>query len=157
MNFLERKLRALQRNNYRIDFPELFSDSSIEPTYLPDSSLILSQLLVKFRASEKLKGFGRFEDLLGEMLEADRLDKSYVVILPGHFPQQSFVYTKYPALTAKAAAVLKVTRNFFVSDANIDFLGVFASDWSCGLVLDVYAGNPEIHGSDNPVREISMW
>lgn len=157
MTSLEKKLAFTQRKSYEADFPELFLDSKIEPIFFPDSSQIMDELKHKISVLGKKIGGEDSSYLLQQTLKKAKADALWLAVLPGLSPQQSFVYTKYPVLRVKASGMLKVASYFDWTAREFDFLAFFALDWSAGFAVDVYAGNSEVHGSDKPIYELTVW
>jgi len=39
----------------------------------------------------------------------------------------------------------------------VDYFALVSEDFKHGVVFDIYAGNPEIHGTDKEICRITKW
>ncbi len=80
------------------------------------------------------------------------------VVLPCHSPQVGYTYTRYPLLKVRSNQVaFKIWKILKAKTEMPDFLAFCAADFSYGVVVDVFAGDPLLHRTDDPVYDIKIW
>ncbi|BEP51618.1 MULTISPECIES: hypothetical protein [Variovorax] len=151
----EKRFTLLQQKN----FQELFldSDSIIDLIQFPESSILLEKIknITKFKDGTEVQGTAHlFEHLFD--FAANQSD-ACLLILPGLSPQSGFIYTQYPAIKAEAAQLHLLLESMRKRLTQVDYLALVSEKLKYGVVLDVYAGNPEIHGTNKEICQITTW
>ena len=151
----EKRFTLLQQKN----FQELFldSDSILDLIQFPESSILLEKIknITKFKDGTEVQGTAHlFEHLFD--FAANQSD-ACVLILPGLSPQSGFIYTQYPAIKAEAAQLHPLLESMRKQLTQVDYLALVSEKLKYGIVLDVYAGNPEIHGTNKEICQITTW
>jgi len=120
-----------------------------------------------FNSSGKIKNITKFKDgtevqgtahLFEHLFDfAANQSDACLLILPGLSPQSGFIYTQYPAIKAEAAQLHLLLESMRKRLTQVDYLALVSEKLKYGVVLDVYAGNPETHGTNKEICQITTW
>lgn len=151
----EKKLALLQEEN----FEKLSLDSSLILNVIkfPWSSVFLKRIndIANSKSSVDVrKGGDFFKHLIDFSINQG---EAYFLILPGLFPQNDYTYTKYPAIKVDAKNIHPLLDLVWEKIAEPDYFSLVSEKLEHGIVLDVYAGNPELHGTDKEILQITIW
>lgn len=155
----EKRFALLQQKNFR----ELFldPDSILDLIQFPESSILLEKIknTTKLKNGTEIQGAAHlFEHLFEHLFDfaANRSD-ACLLILPGLSPQSGFIYTQYPAIKVEADQLHPLLESMRKQLTQVDYLALVSEKLKHGIVLDVYAGNPEIHGTNKEICQITTW
>jgi len=151
----EKRFALLQRKNFEGLF--LGSDAILDVIQFPESSILLGKIknITDSKSGIEIQGASHLFKYLFDF--AVNQSETFLLILPGLSPQSGFVYTRYPALKVGAKQLQPLLRAMQNKLTEIDYLALVSESFNHGVVLDVYAGNPEIHGTDKEVCQITVW
>ena len=151
----EKKFALMQRMNFeRLSLDPSFALGVIE---FPESSILLQKIsdIANSKNNSEVQGRERlFEYVLNFSINQD---EAYFLILPGLLPQNGFTYTKYPAIKVDAKKIHPLLNLVRGKIAEPDYFSLVSEKLEHGIVLDVYAGNPELHGTDKEILQIATW
>lgn len=149
----EKKLALIQRRNFcQLDIEELptalieFPSSSDVIKSIIAASIDVTELRIDWKKIEKEFGFF-LESLTGD----------YYIVLPGLSNDQEFFYSEYPIIKSNKKIGLELFDFIKIADASFDHLAVVLTNFEHGFIIDVFAGNPQIHGTDDAVCVVKKW
>ncbi|WP_155736594.1 hypothetical protein [Variovorax paradoxus] len=151
----EKRFTLLQQKNFQGLF--LGSNSILDLIQFPESSILLEKIknITKLKNGTEAQGAAHlFEHLFD--FAANQSD-ACLLILPGLSPQSGFIYTQYPAIKVEAAQLHPLLESMQKQLTQVDYLALVSEKLKHGIVLDVYAGNPEIHGTNKEICQITTW
>jgi len=151
----EKRLFLLQQKNFKE--LALSSNSIFDLIQFPESSILLEKIkkITDSKSGTEVRGAARLFERLFDF--SANQSKALFLILPGLSPQTGFIYTRYPAIkvdATKLRSLLEAMQGKFI---NVDYLALASENLKHGIALDVYAGNPEIHGTDKEICRITTW
>jgi len=151
----EKRFALLQRKKFEGLF--LGSDEILDVIQFPESSILLGKIknMADSRSGIETRGTSHLFKYLFDFAVSQ--SGTFFLILPGLSPQGGFIYTRYPALKVGAKQLQPLLRAMQDKLIEIDYLALVSESLHHGVVLDVYAGNPEIHGTDKEVCQITIW
>jgi hypothetical protein len=151
----EKRLALLQKKNFEGLF--LGSDLILDLIQFPESSVLLGK--IKDIADSKSGVETQGTSLLFKYLFDFALNQgeTCLLVLPGLSPQSEFIYTQYPVIKAEARQLQPLLQSMQGQLIKVDYLALVSESFKHGVVLDFYAGNPEIHGSDKEICQITTW
>ena len=151
----EKRLILLQKKNLeRLSFD---SDSILDLIQFPESSVLLEKIknITKAKNGTEVQGAAHLFEYLFDF--AANQNEACFFILPGLSPQNGFIYTQYPAIKVEAKQLRPLLESIQDQLIQLDYLALVSEKLKHGIVLDVYAGNPEIHGTDKEICQITTW
>lgn len=151
----EKRLALLQR----VNFEKLLLNSGLvfDLIQFPESFVLLGEI----KHIENSKDGQETQDMVrsfGCLLRFAASQKGKCILcLPGLSPQGGFLYGSYPSIKVDAENLPSLLKSVNTKFEKFDYLALVSEDLKHGVVLDVYAGDPEIHGSDKEVCKITEW
>ncbi|MET3493402.1 hypothetical protein [Variovorax boronicumulans] len=158
---IEKKLQALaQKRHLKNDFPEICEFPNAEYICFPESSQVLKALQVaaENKTSSESLDPALYQEAIERFFEIEKQDDYLYIVLPCHSAQIGYTYTRYPLLKLRSTKIsLQIWKILQAKTEVPDFLAFCAADFSYGVVVDVFAGDPLLHRTDGPVYEIKIW
>jgi hypothetical protein len=151
----EKRFALLQERNFEGLF--LGSDSVLDLIQFPESSILLEKIknITDSKSGIETQGGSHLFKYLFDF--AVNQSKACLLVLPGLSPQSGFIYTQYPVIKAEAKRLRLLLQSMQGKLIEVDYLALVSESLEHGVVLDFYAGNPEIHGSDKEICQIITW
>jgi hypothetical protein len=151
----EKRLFLLQKKN----FEELGikSDSILDLIQFPESSVFIERIktIADSKRGTEIQGAVH---LFVHLFEFAAIQSTALfLILPGLSPQTGFTYARYPAIKVKARQLRPLLESIQGRFIEVDYFALVSEDFKHGVVFDIYAGNPEIHGTDKEICRITKW
>ncbi|PMP82609.1 MAG: hypothetical protein C0175_03290 [Caldisericum exile] len=151
----EKRLALLQRKNFKELSLDL--DLILNLVEFPESSIILEKIMsiANIKDGSEVRGE---EDLFKYLFDFP-LHQGEVcfLVLPGLSPQNGFTYTQYPVIKVDVKKFHSLLKSMQERLTKLDFFSLVFEKFEHGIVLDVYAGNPEIHGVDKEICQVTIW
>jgi hypothetical protein len=151
----EKRLILLQKKNLgELSFD---SDSILDLIQFPESSVLLEKIknITKLKNGTEIQRTAHLFEYLFDF--AANQSEACFLILPGLSPQNEFIYTQYPAIKVGAKQLRPLLESIQGQLIQLDYLALVSERLKHCIVLDVYAGNPEIHGTDKEICQITTW
>lgn len=151
----EKRLVLLQKKNFeKLSFS---ANSILDLIQFPESSVLLEKIknITRLKNCKEVQGTAHLFEYLFDF--AANQNEACFLILPGLSPQSEFIYTQYPAIKVEAKQLLPLLESIQDQLIQVDYLALVSEKFKHGVVLDVYAGNPEIHGTDKEICQVTTW
>jgi len=151
----EKRLILLQKKSFEGLF--LGSGSILDLISFPETSILLEKIknITNSKSGIETKGVPHLFKNLFDF--AANQSEACLLVLPGLSPQGEFVYTQYPVIKVGAKQLKSLLQSMQGQLIKVDYLALVSESLKHGVVLDFYAGNPEIHGSDKEICQITTW
>ncbi|NHZ36983.1 hypothetical protein [Massilia rubra] len=137
--------------------------SIVKAIYFPDSSDIL-QKIIAMLGDERMKKetfYAQSDHLIDEKALSAIASLPDLPALHCFFPNyhanQEYISSDLPVMEIQRASAAQWYRFNALSRERISFFFCAAPDFSCGMVMDVCAGDPAISGSDDPIYDLYSW
>ncbi len=157
-NLATKLLQQSQRRCLTVFLQEIsdlsLKESITEPQYFPSSSSVLCEVLsiIKLKGITKSTFFIASANLMDKQALAMIRDLQPAQELLCFFPNYSYrekaIVSDLPVLKVKAESAESWYRFNALNKSELHFFCCATIDLSKGMVVDMYAGNPEISGSD---------
>ena len=129
--------------------------------FFPESSNVISHVISitnsknarcnNFLPSEKEKAY----ELVRYKISALQKDEiNLMLFFPSYSRGEIYIASELPVLVVDYRAV---GEWFEILQGSLDFFFCIFPNFCSGVVLDSYAANPELHGSDEPMCDIYSW
>lgn len=166
-NLLDKVVQNAQRRHLKQlltdDISAALADSIIEVLYFPDSSDILQKAMsiIRDERSSKQTFLVPAYHLIDEKALAAIASLPDLPAVLCFFPtchaNHEYISSDLPVLEIARASAAHWYRFNASRKDQLSFFFCIAPDFSCGMIMDVCAGDPMTSGSDDPIYELYSW